>query len=102
MTEVSRRRANQFRNFVRVLKLSAVNLYNCVLIAEQNFSRGFNDTRLSRSCGTEEQHRADRPINRVQACEENLVEPGHAAYRTFLSDNARFQTLFEILRARAL
>ena len=88
MAEISRRRADQLGNFVRVLKLGAVDLDDRVRVAEQNFRGRFDDARLSRTGRPEKQHRADRPIGRVHAGEKNLVEAAHAPHCAFLADDA--------------
>ena len=102
MAQVSRRRADQLGDFVRVLKLGAVDLDDRIWVAEQNFGGRFDDARFARTGRPEKQHRADRPVERIHAGEKNLVEAAHAAHRALLADDARRKSLFKILSARAL
>ena len=100
VTEISWRRTDQLRDFVRVLKLSAVDLHDAIRISEENFGGRFDDARLTGTRRTEEQHRADRPIHRIHPSEKNLIEAAHAPYGAFLANNSGPETLFEILSAR--
>ena len=54
MAEISRRGANQFGDFVRVLELGAVDLDDSARVADQRFGGGLDDPRLSRTRGAEE------------------------------------------------
>ena len=47
MAEVSRRRADQLRDLMRMLKLGAVDLYDRMRIAKQNFGSRFDDARFA-------------------------------------------------------
>src|SRR6202522_4435064 len=98
MAEVSRRRANQFRDFVRVLELGAVNLNNSARVTEQNLGGCFHDARLSgarRPQKKEVYHRASR---RIHSGRENLIEVGDGADGFFLSDDACAQRGIKFLR----
>src|SRR5688572_31378377 len=87
---------------MRMLELSAVDFYDRVRIAKQYFRRGLDHSCLSGTRGTQEQHRADRPIRRIHAGEKNLIKAAHAAHRALLTDDASRQPLFEVLRRSAL
>ena len=102
MAQVSRRRANQLRDFVRMLKLGAVDLHDRVRVAIKNFGGGFDHASFSGAGRSEKQHRADRPVGRIHARQKNLVQAAHAADCAFLTDDARVKPLFKILSARAL
>ena len=47
VAQVSWRRADQFGNLVRVLKLRAIHLDERTGISEQDLGRGFDDARLA-------------------------------------------------------
>ena len=49
VTQISRRRADQFSNLVRVLKLRAIDFDNRARISKQNFRGGFHNARLARA-----------------------------------------------------
>src|SRR4029079_5901312 len=102
MAEVSRRRADQLRNLVRMLKLRAVDLHDRVGVAVQNFRRGFDNASFTGTSRPQKQHRAARPVWRVHAGEKDLVEAAHAAHCAFLTYDASVETLLEVLSARAL
>ena len=87
---------------MRVLKLSAVDLHDTIRISEENFGGRFDYARLAGACRAEEQHRADRPIQRIHPGEKNLVKAAHAPDGAFLANNSGPETLFEILRSRTL
>ncbi len=59
--QISRRRTNQFRNLMRVLKLRAIHFDYRARIAKQHFRRRFHHPRLPRSGRTEEQQIPHRP-----------------------------------------
>src|SRR5256885_12857650 len=67
VSQISRRRADQFRDFMRMLKLCAIDLYDRIRVAIQNFRCRLDDAGFSRAGGAQKQHRADRPIWRVHA-----------------------------------
>src|SRR5580693_4238676 len=98
VTEVSRRRANQLRDFVRVLKLGAVNLNNSARIAEKNFGGGFHDARLSGTGRAQEKEVTHRASRRIHSGRENLIEVGDGADGFFLSDNPCAQRGIKFLR----
>src|SRR5438876_5082098 len=62
MSQITRRRTDQLGYLVRVLKLGAVNLDNCIRVAEENLGSGFNDARFAGSCRPQEEHRTDRLV----------------------------------------
>ena len=100
--EIARRRADQFCDFMGVLELGAVDLDDCVRVAEENFRGGLDDASLAGAGGPEEDHRADGAVRRVHPGEENLVEAAHAPDGALLAHDARGKLLFELLRAWAL
>src|SRR2546425_1486248 len=102
MAEISGGRPDQFGNLVRMLKLCAVDFYDQLMVAEENFGGGFNDARFTGASRPEKQHRANGSIQRIHAGEKNLIQAAHAPYGTLLSNNPRRQALFKILRSRAL
>ena len=61
MSQISRRRADQFRDFVLHLKLAAVDFQNIFLAAVEHFRQRFDGSGLSRSGGTEQEKNSSRP-----------------------------------------
>src|SRR5258708_10487817 len=98
MPQISRRRTNQFRDFVGVLKLGAVYLDDGAWIAKQNFSGGFHNARLTGTGGTEEQQVANWPPWRIQARAEHLIQVHQRLHALFLTDNLRAERCLEFQR----
>src|SRR6266581_2343874 len=99
MSQVPRWRANQFRDFVRMLKLSAVNLNYCIRVAVKSLSRSLDHASLSRTGWSEKQHCADRAVTRIHASEKYLVESAHAPHGPLLPHDSGREPLFEFLGA---
>ncbi len=76
MSQVSRRRVNQLRDLVRVLKFGAVNLDTGLGIAKQRLGHGFYHPRLARSRRSKKQKVPDRAAGRIQSSQEHLVNFG--------------------------
>src|SRR5260370_20766786 len=85
---------------MRMLKLAAVNPDYRARIAKQDFRGGFHDARLSGPSGTEEQKTRYRPLRRVQAGTEDLVQVHHGVHGFFLLDDLRAQGRVEFQRFR--
>ena len=71
--QITGRRANQFSNLVRVLKLRAIDLHHGAFVAKQSLRRGFHDAGFSRSGGSKKQQIPDRPARRVQPRAKYLI-----------------------------
>ncbi len=99
--QISRRRADQLRNFVRVLKFGAVHFDHRARIAEQHFGRGFDDARFARARRPEEQQVPHRTSRRVQARAKHLVQIHHGLHRFVLPHDLPPQPRFEIPRLHA-
>src|SRR5262245_1206824 len=102
MSQISRRRADQFCNLMRVLKLGTVDLHDSIRVTVQNFSSSFYNSGLSRTGWSEEKHCADWSIWRIHTSQENLVQTTHTAHSAFLTNDARRKPFFKILSPRAL
>src|SRR6266567_8838128 len=73
MSQISRRRANQLGNLVRMLELRAINLDARPRVPEQGLGHGFDHTRLARSRGPQEQQVSHRTSRRVQPSQKHLI-----------------------------
>ena len=58
--EVTRRRTDQFRDFVRMLKLGAIDLCDQVGVAKRTSEAASTESRLARACRPKEEQRPDR------------------------------------------
>src|SRR5262249_17067211 len=67
VSQITRRRADQFRNLVTVLKLGAVDLNESSRITEQNLRRSFNNPSFTGSSRTKEEQVTDRSAGHVHA-----------------------------------
>src|SRR6266545_5986814 len=102
MTKVAWRRADQFSNLMRMLKLGAVDLYHGVCIAIERLSCSLNDSSFAGTGWAQEDHRADRSVRRVHPSEKNLVKTAHTPHGPLLPHNSGRKPLFEILCMRPL
>src|ERR1700722_14300175 len=99
--QIARRRTNQFGDFMRMLKLRAIDLNHRSRVAKQYFSGGLDDARLARTGWTEEQQIDHRPSGRVQSSAEHLVQIHQGLHALFLADDLRAQGAFKIARVIA-
>ena len=74
VAQISWRRTDQFRNFMRVLKLRAVHFNYRSGITEQDFSRCFHHARFSGASGAKKKKISDGPARRVQPRPKHLVQ----------------------------
>src|SRR5689334_14584345 len=74
MAEVARRRPDQFRDLMRVLKLRAIDLDASARVAEQRLGQSFDDPGFSGAGRPQEQEIAYRTARRVQSRLEHLVD----------------------------
>ena len=95
MAQVSRRRADQFRDFVRVLKFGAVDLDAGAGVAEQRLGHGFDHPGFSRAGGPEEQQIANRSARRIQPRQKHLVNFDHFLDGLVLTDDSAAKGAFE-------
>ena len=99
--QVSRRRADQLGDFVRVLELRAVHLDHRARVAEQDLRRGFHDARFARAGGSEEQQVPHRTSRRAHSGAEDLIQVHQRADALFLADDLVAQRGLEFLRLHA-
>src|SRR5260370_32248564 len=89
VAQVARRRANQFRDFVGVLKLRTIHLDNRAWVAEQYFGRGFHNAGFAGTGRTKKQQITNWPPRRVQPRAEHLIQVHQRLYALFLADDLR-------------
>src|SRR6266849_5803326 len=97
MAQVSRRRTYQLGDFVRVLKLRAIDFDDCFGIAEENFGRSLDHARFAGSSRTKKQQCAEWMVRLVEPGDEKLVETAHIVDRVFLTNDASRELLIELL-----
>src|SRR5579871_81093 len=88
MAQISRRRADQFRDLVGVLELGAINLDAGPRVTEQGLGHSLNHPRLARTGRSEEQKVAHRSPGRVQPGQKHLVDLDDFFNRLVLPHNA--------------
>src|ERR1700731_104606 len=96
MAGVARGRAYQFRDLMRVLKFSAVNLDTSAGVAEWRFSHGFDDPGFSRAGGPEKQKISNRTARRIQSRQKHLVDFDHFLDGLVLTDDSAAKGAFEL------
>ncbi len=96
MSEVSRRRTDQLGNFVRVLKLGAIDFNAGARVSEQSLGHGFDHAGLARTGWSEEQQVAHWASGRVEARKEHLIDLYDLFDRLILSHNAATKGGFKL------
>ena len=74
MSQISRRRSDQLRNLVRVLKLRAINLDAGPRVPKQRLGHGLHHPRLPRSRRPQEQQVPHRTSRRIQPRQKHLID----------------------------
>src|ERR1051325_1673719 len=95
MPQISRRRADEFCDFVAVLELGAIDLDDRSRILQQGLGGGFYDTRLPRTGGAEEQKVSNRTPRRTHSGQIHLIDVDDLLYRLILPDNHPPQAVLE-------
>src|SRR5262249_36488417 len=101
MSEVARRRANQFCNLVTVLEFGTIDLDQCPRISKQALRHRFYDPCLTRSGGTQEEEIAHGTSWWIKPCQEHLVDFSNFFHRWFLANDSATQITFKIFRVTA-
>jgi hypothetical protein len=96
MAEISRRRADQLRNFVRVLELGAIDLDAGAGIAEQRFGERLDDASLARPSRPEKEQIAHRASRGIQSGQEHLINFDDLFYRRILANDLAAKAGFEV------
>ncbi len=97
VSQISRGRANQLRNFMRMLKLCAIDLNDRIRVAIQNFRRGLNHASFSRAGWAQKNHGSNWTVWRIHTSQKNLVKAAHTPHGALLSDDASGKPLLEVL-----
>src|ERR1700686_2605827 len=95
MSQISRRRADQFRNLMAVLELGAIDLDDGARILQQCLGSGFDDARLPGTGRPEEQKVPDGTPWSAHACQIHLIDVDDLLDRLILSDNHPSQAVLE-------
>ncbi len=101
MPQISRRRANQFGNFMRVLKFRAIDLNHGARVAKEDFRSRFHNARLPRTCWPKKQQIPYGAAWRVQSGAKHLVQIHERLDTLFLPDDFSPQRGLEINRIGA-
>ena len=96
MSQVARRRTDQFRDLMAVLELRTVNLDKSARTAKQDFGRSLDHSRLARTCWTQKEQVTDRTARHCHTCQINLVHVHDSANCAILTDNLARKPTFEI------
>ena len=96
VAEITRRRADEFSNFVRVLELGAIDFNNQARISKKDFRGGFHNARLAGAGGTKKEQIADGAAGRVEAGAEDLIEVNERLHAFLLANDPGAKRLVEI------
>src|ERR1700730_12842177 len=99
--QVTRRRADQLCNFMRMLEFRAVYLDQRPRVAEQNLRGRFHDTCLAGARRPQEHQIPHGPSRRVQARAKHLIEVDQRLHAFVLSDDLCAQRGLKFQRVRA-
>src|SRR5947207_4685378 len=102
VAKITRRRANQFGDLVRVLKLGAVNLDDRVGLSKEDLCRRLYHASLARTGGSQKQHRPNGPAGVLHPRQIYLIEPGYSADSALLPHDQRTEPALELLSTRTL
>src|SRR5450432_3724165 len=95
MTQIAGRRANQLRDFVAMLKLSAIDLDDRAGILHQCLGGGFDDASLARTSRSKKQEIADRAPRRAHSSQMHLINVDDLLNRLILANDQPFQVGFQ-------
>src|SRR5262245_3038469 len=98
MPEVSRRRAYQLRNLMRMLKLRAIDFCDQVRVTEKYLRGRLDDSRFARTCGTEEEQVPDWTAWVSQSSQKDLIQAGDTSHSAILSDDQPGKLILKLLR----
>src|ERR1700680_5129940 len=101
MAQVSRGRANQLRNLMRMLEFRAIYLDQRPRIAKQNLRARFHDARLARTRRPQEEQITHWPSRRIQPGAKHLVQVDQCLQAFVLADDFRPQRRLKFQRIGA-
>src|SRR5215469_7558896 len=101
VSQVSRRGANQFCNFMAVLELSTIDFDHGAGIAKQRLRHGFHHAGLAGARRPEEKKIAYRTRRGIQPCEKHLIDLNDFLYGLVLAYDFSPQSAFKVLRIGA-
>src|SRR5260370_42061737 len=101
MPQISRRRANQFGNFMRVLKFRAIDLNHGARVAKEDFRSRLHNARLPRTCWPKKQQIPYLAAWRIQSAPKHLLQIHERLDTLFLPDEFPPQRGLQINRIRA-
>src|SRR2546426_12392387 len=96
MTQVSRGRADELRDFVTVLELRTVDLHDGLRITEQHLSSCFDQSRLARASRPQQKEVGKGAARSRETCPVYLVDSRQLPNGAVLSDEASAQGAFEM------
>ena len=96
VSEITRRRTDQFGNLMTMLKFSTIDLDESSRVSKQNFSRRFDDSCLAGSRGTQKQQVANRTSRHSHARQVNLVHVHDPTDRAVLADDLSQKPTFKV------
>src|SRR5947209_4274881 len=98
VSQVSRRRPNQLRDFMAVLKLRAINLDYGSRILQQRLGGCLDDASFSRARRPQEEEICDRPADGGQSRHVSLISPHDLVNCFVLSNNEVAELALQVLR----
>src|SRR5690349_11358406 len=101
VAEISRRRSDQLGDLMTVLEFGAINLDYRSSVAGQRFRGRFDQSRFSRSSGTQEQEIPYRPSGAGHSRQIGLIDVDDLLDRLILTYDLAAETRFQVFRVAA-
>src|SRR5690348_2284051 len=96
VTQVARRRTDQFGDFVGVLELGTIDLDAGASVSEERFRESFHDARLARTGWPKKKQIADWASGGIQSSEKHLVNLDYLLNRGVLADDLAAKSAFKV------
>src|SRR5258705_306028 len=98
VSKISRRRTDQLRDFMTVLKLRAIDLDYGSRILQQGLGSRLNNPSFSGAGRSKEQKVSDRPADRAQPRQMSLISPHDLVNCFVLSNDEAAKFVLQVLR----
>jgi hypothetical protein len=98
MTEISRRRTDELRDFVAMLKFSTVDFDYCSRVSQQTLRQPFDETSLARSSRSQKHKVRNWPPRRRHATQVRLIHLDDLMNGVFLPDDSVSKAEFQSFR----
>jgi hypothetical protein len=96
--EISRRRTDELRDFVAMLKFGAIDFHHCSRVFQQTLRERFHETRFARPSRSQKHKIGNWPLRRRHATQVRLIHLDDLMNGIFLPDDSASKTKFQSFR----